>query len=197
MSLQVVKNCYVLFIHVISIQSVLFHSGQKMAGSALCSNISISLVDIYKVKRSQRHLFAAMENKRLGAPIDKMRTDDFSIIIKWQIKKLWFFKRRETFSAFSIVNDDLFDVLFELFRGKWISYWLIGHHTIQKKYNDIYWVSKRNKALESGILRPFSGWRYCFNEHFGEITDHVLQGKTHSDWNFWYYWTTNIIAKPL
>ena len=38
------------------------------AESVFCSNMSIGVVDIYEVKRSQRHLLAAIENNRLGAP---------------------------------------------------------------------------------------------------------------------------------
>ena len=39
------------------------------ADSVLCSNMSTGLVDIYEVKRCQRHLLAAIESNRLGGPI--------------------------------------------------------------------------------------------------------------------------------
>ena len=38
-----------------------------------------------------------------------------------------------------------------------------------------------NKALESWILRPFSGWRYCFHGHSGEIRDSIKRDNRHSD----------------
>ena len=34
-----------------------------------------------------------------------------------------------------------------------------------------------HKALESWILRPFLGWRYCFHGHFWEIRDSVTQSR--------------------
>ena len=37
------------------------------------------------------------------------------------------------------------------------------------------------KALESWFLRPFSGWRYCFHGHFGEIRDSLKRDNRHSD----------------
>ena len=39
------------------------------AESALCSSMSTRPVDIYEVKRSQRHLLAAIEKNRLVSPI--------------------------------------------------------------------------------------------------------------------------------
>ena len=39
----------------------------------------------------------------------------------------------------------------------------------------------QNKALESWILRPLSGWRYCFHGHSREIKDSVPQEEKHSD----------------
>ena len=42
-------------------------------------------------------------------------------------------------------------------------------------------TSENNKALGSWILRPFSGWRYCFHEHFVEIRDSLKRDNRHSD----------------
>ena len=38
----------------------------------LCRKVSTGLVDIYDVKRSQRHLLAAIENNRIVSPISIM-----------------------------------------------------------------------------------------------------------------------------
>ena len=40
---------------------------KDIARSALCNNMSTGYVDIYEVKLYQRHLLAAVENKRLAA----------------------------------------------------------------------------------------------------------------------------------
>ena len=57
-------------------QSFVFKSGQKMALRApyvvIC--LCTGLVDIYEVKRSQRHLLAAIENNRLVSPILSIHT---------------------------------------------------------------------------------------------------------------------------
>ena len=53
------------------------------------------------------------------------------------------------------------------------------------------------KALESWILRPFSGWRYCFHGHFWKVTDSVTREKGHSCSIIWYHWSIIIMAKPL
>ena len=44
------------------------YGGQKMALNAP-NLISPQPVDIYEIKRSQRHLLTTIENKRLGVPI--------------------------------------------------------------------------------------------------------------------------------
>ena len=46
------------------------------------------------------------------------------------------------------------------------------------------------RALESWILRPFSGWRYCFHGHFEEIWDSLKRDYRHSDWIFLFKWPT-------
>ena len=62
-----------------------------------------------------------------------------------------------------------------------IGYWWI----LNKRFQ--YWKRKSRhpillyKALESWILRPFSGWRYCFHGHFWEIRDSLKRDNRHSD----------------
>ena len=45
------------------------------AESALCSSMSTGPAEIYEVKRSQRHLLAAIENNRLKAPMQWSKLD--------------------------------------------------------------------------------------------------------------------------
>ena len=54
---------------VVSIGETNFQKPKDGAESALCSNMSTGLVNIYEVKRSQRHLLPTIENSRLVLPI--------------------------------------------------------------------------------------------------------------------------------
>ena len=42
-------------------------------------------------------------------------------------------------------------------------------------------IETLNNALQSWILRPFSGWRCCFHGHLGEIRDSLKQDNRPSD----------------
>ena len=58
----------------------------------------------------------------------------------------------------------------------------INHINRSKKYSLNEWnYLLLAKALESGILRQFLGWRYCFQGHFREIDYSVQQWISHSD----------------
>ena len=48
-----------------------------------------------------------------------------------------------------------------------------------KIFSGTYFLVTRQ--LQSWILRPCSGWRYCFHGHSQEIKDSVPQDKKHSD----------------
>ena len=43
--------------------------------------MSTGLVDIYEVKRYQRHLLATIENNRLVSPIEMGETDNFTSMV--------------------------------------------------------------------------------------------------------------------